>query len=215
MAITRSRYEGSGAQPPPTAATKAAGVKARARRVRISRGAASEAELIGLAQDGDVDAFERLVALHEHVVMALCQTLTRRSADVDDARQETLQALWRGLPDFQGRNGAQLSTWLYRVCTNAVTGLYRRHTPEPVDGPPESAEATGSGPEAVVVSREATRWALNQLPDDFRVALVLADQLGMKYREIAYIQYVSESTVKTRVFRARQAMRHLLEVNDA
>lgn len=205
-----------GGLPSTDVAPGAEGGNSRVRRARMRRQAASEAELIKLAQEGEKDAFERLVALHEEDVMTLCQRLTRQPADVDDAWQETLKAFWRGLPKFEGRNGAQLSTWLYRVCANAVAGLYRGKTPDPVGTPSELTEATDSGPEAIVEFSEfseATRWALNQLPDDHRLALVLASQ-KMKYKEIAKIQYVSEATVKTRVFRARQAMRTLLEIDD-
>lgn len=74
----------------------------------------------------------------------------------------------------------------------------------------EQRPGPAPGPERESVTAIAVRDALNQLPDEFRTAIVLADQFGLSYREIADIQIVAEATVKTRVFRARQALQRLL-----
>lgn len=170
---------------------------------------ASESELIERAQKGDKAAFEQLVARHEDFVKAICHGSVRWSIQFDDARQEVLLALWKGLPKFEGRNGAQFKTWLYRVCVNAVNGLYRRTVPDPVEIVQERIEVTGRGPEDIIVARETTRWALDQLKEEYRVAVFLAE-MGLKHREIGLIQNTKTATAKTRVFKGRRALLRLL-----
>ena len=179
-------------------------------RARRTRRPAEPGRLLFLAQAGDQSAFEALWARHENEIRRLCATLVRQSCDVEDAVQETAQAAWKDLPKFRGEGGAKLSTWLYRVAVNAVSAMYRKALPEPISPHSWREQSTGSDHDTDTVLRDELRTALHQIPQDFREALVLADLAGLKYREIAEIQFISEATVKTRVFRARRAMRHLL-----
>ncbi len=178
------------------------------RRSRLSR--ESDDQLVTRFKAGNELAFECLTQRHAEMLIALCRSLCRQQADAEDAYQETLKAAWTALGTYEGRSGARVSTWLYRVCINATSAMYRRRVAEPVS--PESFAVPTAEVDVMrtVTDAEVARQALNQLPDDFRTALVLADVLDLPYREIATLQFVSEATVKTRVFRARQAMKQLL-----
>ncbi len=168
---------------------------------------ADEAELIALARQGDRAALDRLLGAHLDMVTTICRRLC--GVDADDAVQQALIAIVRGLPRFDGRS--RFSTWCYRVTTNACWDELRRRSRRPV---PTDDEVLG----AAVEARGATRApdltaerldidaALAELPWEFRAAVVLRDLCGLDYDEISSVLEVPPGTVRSRIARGRRAL---------
>lgn len=171
----------------------------------------SDPELVAAAQAGDRAALEFLLARHHDRVRAVATRLTGNRADAADATQEALIAIVRGLPRFDGRSA--FTTWLYRVTTNACLDELRRRRRRPVPtldddrGRPEPAATARDGS---VVDRLVIDAALAELPEEFRVPVVLRDLADLDYAEIAAVLDVPVGTVKSRIARGRSALaRHL------
>lgn len=167
-----------------------------------------DGELVAAAQNGDRAALERLLRSHQPRLYAVCRRLTANDADADDATQDTLIAIVRGLGRFDGRSS--FSTWAYRIAVNtSVDELRRRRRrPEPSDTPETTTWSTsdaGDVPTKVDVDR-----ALLQLPVEFRAAVVLRDLCGLDYAEIAEVLQVPGGTVRSRIARGRAALLPLL-----
>lgn len=136
-------------------------------------------------------------------------------ADALDATQEALIAVVRGLPRFDHRS--TFSTWTYRVATNACLDELRRRGRRPISGLEhhvvEAGAArsdTGPGLAETVVDRHTLDDALAALPDDFRAPIVLRDQLGLDYSEIADVLDIPPGTVRSRISRGRAALAKML-----
>jgi RNA polymerase sigma-70 factor (ECF subfamily) len=182
----------------------------------------SENELVQRARAGDEDAFAELVSRHADQVYG---ALRRFGLDPDEA-DETAQAVfvraWRGLARFEGR--AQLSTWLYRIAFNeAQRALGRRRSaaarataPAPDDAPdPIAAVAEDElrGPDARALDREfgsELERALDELPPEWRSAVVLRDLEGLSTAEAAEVTGLGEAAFKSRLHRGRMRLRELL-----
>ncbi|MDQ0693206.1 RNA polymerase sigma factor [Arthrobacter sp. W4I7] len=169
---------------------------------------ASEVSLIDRARAGDARAFEELLRPHRDKLWAVCVRVTGHPADAEDAVQECMVAIWRGLPRFRGES--QFSTWIYRIAANAALGIVRRRREVPVeeifDLPPNP------GFEDAIALHDEIQAALRKVPEDFRVALVLREYGGLTYEEIAEHQGIPIQTVKSRLNRARSAVRAALTV---
>lgn len=166
-------------------------------------------ELIERARNGDSEALDDLLRRHHTRLHAVCLRILGRRADADDAAQNALIAIVRGLPTFDGRSA--FSTWAYRIATNAALDELRRRRrrPQPRLDP---TEATGRTPEPdpraerallAFENRELVERALAELPDDFRVAVVLRDVADLDYESIASILDVPIGTVRSRIARGR------------
>ena len=140
----------------------------------------NESELIQAARGGDEAAFEQLVRLHEKKIYNLCLRMCGSSEDAAEAAQDTFLALWRGLEGF--REDAALSTWLYRLASNACIDLLRR----------------------------SKREGLAALPEDYRRVLVLRELHQLSYAEICEVTELELGTVKSRINRARLLLRNYL-----
>ena len=152
---------------------------------------------------------------HYDRVYAICRRLAGNDADAADATQEALMAVVRGLPKFDGR--AKFSTWSYRVATNACLDELRRRGRRPTPGLPEfetedhAPQASAPGLADTVADRMELDEALTSLPDEFRAAIVLRDQIGMDYAEIAETLDIPPGTVRSRIARGRSRLAdHLL-----
>lgn len=159
------------------------------------------------AQGGDRRALDDLLRRHHDRVYALCRRMTRNDADAQDATQDALIAVVRGLDRFDGR--AAFSTWVYRIATNACIDELRRRKRRPDPGLPEiEVETVGGAPgiDDTVADQLDLDAALARLPDEFRAALVLRDVLGLDYAEIAEVLDVPPGTVRSRIARGRAAM---------
>ncbi len=184
-------------------------------------GEPSERELIQRARAGDQEAFAELVMLHADRVFGALRRFGLDAGEADEVAQEVFLRAWRGLAGFQER--AQFSTWLYRIAFNeAQRRLSRRallrarpapdaDAPDAVASLPEDPEA---GPEAQALAGEFQRTleaALNMLPDEWRMAVVLRDMEGLSTHDAAEIAGVGEAAFKSRLHRGRMQLRALLE----
>ncbi|MEN9822020.1 MAG: hypothetical protein RLZ04_446 [Actinomycetota bacterium] len=167
--------------------------------------------LVTAARQGDRDALDRLLRLHYDRIHAVCRRITGNDADAADASQEALIAIVRGLPRFDGRS--KVSTWMYRVATNATLDELRRRKRRPVAVDEASGvfdhHPAGEGGEIqidAVVDREVLETAIASLPDEFRIPVVLRDVADLDYAEIAETLSIPLGTVKSRIARGRQQL---------
>lgn len=177
----------------------------------------TERELVRAAAKRDTEAFEALVRLYENKVYHLTLRLCGNEEDAQDAAQEAFLSAWRGLPSF--REEAGFATWIYRLASNAAIDCLRRgkrqkgnlslddealglDAPSDAPGPQELAE----GAEL----REAVSWGLDQLSEDHRRVLVLRELGHLSYEEIGSRLGLDLGTVKSRISRARGALRKIL-----
>ena len=165
--------------------------------------------LVSAAQAGDRDALDQLLRRHYDRVHGVCRRITGNEADAADAAQEALIAIVRGLPRFDGR--AAVSTWIYRVATNASLDELRRRRRRPLavldddSGMHEQTDSNAQLPIEMYADRLAIDEALAALPEEFRVPLVLRDVADLDYREIAEVLDIPVGTVKSRIARGRSA----------
>lgn len=176
-----------------------------------------ERELILRCQRGDEAAFEALIHLHEKKVYALCRRMCRNEDDALEAAQDAFLAVWRGIGSF--RADAAFSTWLYRLATNACLDLLRREkrheggvSLDDEDAPLDVADGAPLPEEAVERSetQRMVREAMLALPDEHRQILLLRETEQLSYAEIASITGLELGTVKSRINRARLALRNYL-----
>jgi RNA polymerase sigma-70 factor (ECF subfamily) len=179
----------------------------------------SEHELITSARAGDQDAFAELVVLHGNRVYSALRRFGLDADEADEVAQEVFVRAWRGLARFQERS--QFSTWLYRIAFNEAQRRLSRRSParaepepgreDPIVSVPESPEL---GPEAQTLEAEFERTleqALDELPADWRAAVVLRDVEGLSTHDAAEVVGVREAAFKSRLHRGRMQLRALLE----
>lgn len=141
------------------------------------------------------------------------------AAEADEVAQEVFVRAWRGLPRFEER--AQLSTWLYRIAFNEAQRRLSRRGPRQGEADLDSDDPIASvqesstlGPEAQTLGQELEEIlerALEQLPADWRAAVVLRDVEGLSTQAAAEIAGVGEAAFKSRLHRGRMQLRALLE----
>ncbi len=161
------------------------------------------------AARGDRRSLEVLLERHVDRVHAVCRRVVGHPEDALDATQEALVAITRGIGSFDGRSA--FTTWLYRVATNAALDEVRRRKrrPMPVEELPEPS-SSASGVEDRVSARLDVDAALTQIPEEFRVAVVLRDLCDLDYAEIAEVLDVPSGTVRSRIARGRAALTEIL-----
>jgi RNA polymerase sigma-70 factor (ECF subfamily) len=168
----------------------------------------SDRQLIERYLTGDADAFAALVRRHQAQVYGLCLRVLGNPDDAADAAQDTLVTVARKLNTFRGE--ARFTTWLHRVAMNVCYDHLRAAKRRPVvrrldDAAPELGDPVADHADEVAGTRDAAT-ALVSVPEDFRVALVLADVQDLPYEEIAKVLDVPVGTVKSRVHRGRLAL---------
>jgi len=181
-----------------------------------------EADLISRLRARDLDAFEELVGHFERPVYALCFRLLGDAEEARDAAQETFLKVYRGLGGFRGEAG--LKTWIYRIAVNQAMNQQRwwrrRHRDETISlditrGQSDttigdSLPGRGRSPEAQAISSERERQvmsALDEIKQEYRVALILREIEELSYEEIAETLGISIGTVKSRIARGREELR--------
>ena len=168
----------------------------------------SDEALLAAHLRGDPGAFGRLVTRHERRIYGLCLRILGNREDAEDATQEAFVAALRKASSF--RRAAAFSTWLYRIAVNAATDQARRRGRARLAGlDPEDAGlavAPGGELDEVVAATVTVQAALAQIPEEFRVAVVLCDLYRLPYADAAQILEVPVGTVKSRVFRGRAAL---------
>ncbi len=181
-----------------------------------------DTELVLAGRGGDRRALDLLLRRHHDRILLLCRRLCRDRGDAEDATQNALIAIVRGLDRFDQRSS--FSTWSYRVATNACMDELRRRGRRPVPSgeeldvvPADSRDHRGTpldapGDAAVATeTRGVLQRALDELPDEFRWPVVLRDVADLEYAEIAEILDISPGTVRSRISRGRSKLAALLE----
>jgi len=177
----------------------------------------SDQELVSRAQDGDKKAFDLLVIKYQQKVASLISRYIRDPGEIMDVAQEAFLKAYRALPGFRGESA--FYTWLYRIAINTVKNhlVAQGRRPPGDDVEAEVAEQMDMGgrlrevatPESHLLSEEIAQTvqrALDELPDDLRTAIVLRELEGLSYEEIANAMECPIGTVRSRIFRAREAI---------
>ena len=176
----------------------------------------TDKQLVQRAQRGDLRAFDLLVLKYQGRIAALISRYVSDAGEVEDVTQEAFIKAYRALGKFRGDSA--FYTWLYRIAANAAKNhLVARHRRPGADATIEDAEGFDEGgllsesasPEALAMGgelAEAVESALNALPDELKAALVLREFDGLSYDDIADVLGCPVGTVRSRIFRAREAI---------
>jgi len=175
-------------------------------------------QLVERAQHGEKAAFELLVAKYQRKLVRLLSRFIRDPTEVEDVAQEAFIKAYRALPSFRGDSA--FYTWLYRIgintAKNYLVAMGRRaptvSETENAEGdaPEESGQVPDyNTPENELMSRqiaETVNRAVEELPEELRTAITLRELEGLSYEEIASIMNCPIGTVRSRIFRAREAI---------
>lgn len=185
----------------------------------------SDLSLVRRVQRGDKGAFDALVLKYQHKVVKLVMRYVRNPAEAEDIAQEAFVKAYRALPQFRGDSA--FYTWLYRIAINSAKNAIVSRDRSPIEydldlqNSEESYDVQGrlkdsETPEALVLTdeiRTTVNRAIEALPEDLRTAIVLRELEGLSYEEIAATMDCPVGTVRSRIFRAREAIdRRLREV---
>ncbi len=180
----------------------------------------NERELIARLQKRDEAAFEELIRQYEKKVYTLCFRMCGSSEDAEEAAQDAFLALWRGIDRF--RQESSLSTWIYRLATNACIDTLRRRKKQSGSVSLDDEELfvdavdTSPQPQETIEHREARKLlqeGLSALPEEYRKVLILREIEGLSYTEIAECASLELGTVKSRISRGRSLLRNFLSGN--
>lgn len=180
-------------------------------------------QLVERAQRGDKRAFELLVEKYQRKLARLLSRLIRDPGEVEDVAQEAFIKAYRALPSFRGDSA--FYTWLYRIGINTAKNYLvamGRRAPTSTEVEAEAAEGQEGGellrdintPESVLLSKEigdTVNAAIESLPEELRSAIQLRELEGMSYEEIAKLMDCPIGTVRSRIFRAREAIAERLK----
>jgi len=184
--------------------------------------------LVEKAQQGDRHAFDTLVTKYQRKLGRLVARLVKDSAEVEDVVQEAFIKAYRALPAFRGESA--FYTWLYRIGVNTAKNhlvAQGRRAPTSTEFNNDEAEGFAEGdllrdidtPESLLMTKQigqTVNQAMDALPEELRNAIVLREIEGLSYEEIAQMMNCPIGTVRSRIFRAREAvankLRPLLDV---
>lgn len=177
----------------------------------------SDQQLVERVQQGDKQAFNLLVMKYQHKVANLISRYVKNQGDVADVAQEAFIKAYRALPNFRGESA--FYTWLYRIAVNTAKNylVSQGRRPPATDVDAEEAEfydgadalREHASPERQLLSDEikkAVFSTIETLPEELRVAITLRELEGMSYEEIATVMECPVGTVRSRIFRAREAI---------
>jgi RNA polymerase sigma-70 factor (ECF subfamily) len=177
----------------------------------------TDQQLVERVQAGDRSAFNLLVLKYQHRVLKLVGRFVSDAAEAEDVAQEAFLKAYRALASFRGDSA--FYTWLYRIAINTAKNALVSSRRRPVDfdldlQDPEQYDRhaklkDADTPEGVLLTdeiREVVEKALEQLPEDLRTAIVLRELEGLSYEEIAEAMDCPVGTVRSRIFRAREAI---------
>lgn len=184
----------------------------------------SDQALVAKAKTGDYQAFEALVNRYEGKVYRLAMRMLRNQEDAEDALQEAFLQVYRGLQGFEGRS--TFSTWLFRLATNVCLMKIRHRGTEPAqllpleeylprheEGGHPQIQDWPDKPEEVLLNKESRQKmleALERLPAEYRAVFILRDVEGLSNAEAGEALGISVAAVKSRLHRARLALRGML-----
>jgi len=187
---------------------------------------ASDLALIKRVQQGDRSAFDLLVVKYQHKILNLIMRYVRDPSEALDVAQEAFLKAYRAAPAFRGDSA--FYTWLYRIAINTAKNylVAARRRPANVDVDFQDSEqfeaftkmSDVDTPERLALTEEigaAVSKAIQELPDELRTAILLREIEGMSYEEIAQTMECPVGTVRSRIFRAREAIeKHLRPLLD-
>jgi RNA polymerase sigma-70 factor, ECF subfamily len=193
----------------------------RPRDTTMTEQADADALLVARAKSGEVAAFEMLVVKYQRRIERLVSRMVRDSDLVQDIAQETFIRAYRALPQFRGESA--FYTWLYRIAVNTAKKALVARKRDPLlfesalvstdDGEEpsrvENELSDGETPETVLAGRQVAATvnaAIDALSEDLRQAIVLREIEGLSYEEIADVMNCPIGTVRSRIFRAREAI---------
>ena len=171
----------------------------------------SDTDLITRAAAGDHDAFTQVMRIHEDRVFSVCLRIMGSRDRALDAVQDTFLTVFRKAGQFKAK--AAVGTWIYRIAVNTCYDHLRKAKRRPADPMPDYYDPADDSAEDAIESagvRPDIRDALQKIPEEFRAAVVLSDMEGMSLPEVAEVLGVPVGTVKSRVFRGRRQLAHLL-----
>ncbi|MCW3479206.1 RNA polymerase sigma factor RpoE [Neisseriaceae bacterium JH1-16] len=175
-------------------------------------------QLVERAQRGEKRAFDLLVAKYQRRLGRLLSRFIRDGADIDDVTQEAFIKAYRALPSFRGESA--FYTWLYRIGINTAKNFLSASGRRPVVGSEvvdedgESYDMTSqvpdlNTPESELMNKQILQTvnaAVEALPEELRTAITLREMDGLSYEEIASVMNCPIGTVRSRIFRAREAI---------
>lgn len=177
----------------------------------------TDKQLVTRVQAGDKGAFDMLVIKYQQKIMSLISRYVHDSHEVQDVAQEAFIKAYRALPGFRGDSA--FYTWLYRIAINTAKNylVSRSRRPPGSDVEVEDAQYMDAGdalrdretPENALFGEElkaTVNRSLDELPDDLRTAVTLREFDGLSYEEIAEVMECPVGTVRSRIFRAREAI---------
>lgn len=181
-----------------------------------------EKHLLRMAKSGDVEAFEQLIEGYQRKIFNIAFRMLGNYDDAWDMAQEVFIRMYKSISSFKEQSS--LSTWIYRITTNVCLDELRKRKNRKItyideeirldDGDVKrQMENEGPSPEDYAETNEikkVVRDAILQLPEEYRIIIVLRDIQGFSYEEIAAILKCPEGTVKSRISRARHALGNIL-----
>jgi len=175
---------------------------------------ADDTDLIRRFKDGDKGAFEEFLRKYQDKIYNLCRYILHDSEDAQDAAQEVFLKAYASLKTY--RPDSSLYTWLYRITVNTCLDYNKKLRPEPLveESAIDDLPSIQPSPERLYQSKETGRaieTALRKLPEKLRVVIVLKEIEGLSYEEIAEAIPASVGTVKSRISRAREELKRLLQ----
>ncbi len=179
--------------------------------------------LIEKSQQGDIESFELLIKEHQQIAFNIAYRMLGNIEDAKDISQDAFIKIYKSLNTFKG--DSSFSTWLYRIVTNTCLDELRKrkkrntisydNTIKTDDGEIDrNIPDTGDTPEEIVSKNESQRAiikSINKLSEQHKIVIVLRDIKGFSYEQIGEILNCPEGTIKSRISRARIALRTLLE----
>lgn len=186
-------------------------------------------KLIKQAQKGDVEAFERIIEEHQAVVYSIAFKMAGNESDAFDMAQESFLKIYRNLNKFDGRS--KLSTWIYRVVSNTCLDELKKRKRH-IENTKSFDEEIDTSEDKIVLEirddkplpdeqlenaelRDVLNKAVSELSEQHKAVLVLRDIEGFSYEDISEILNINAGTVKSRLSRARMALRKILQNNYA
>lgn len=182
----------------------------------------TDQQIVEKVQRGDKNAFGLLVTKYQHKVAHLVSRYVKNSGDVADVTQEAFIKAYRALPNFRGDSA--FYTWLYRIAVNSAKNYLVSQGRKPPASDVDADEADfydGSdalkeqnSPERSLMSEQLEKTlfdTVEQLPEDLRMAITLREIEGLSYEDIANVMDCPVGTVRSRIFRAREAIDKVLQ----
>ncbi|MDF2177994.1 RNA polymerase sigma factor RpoE [Aliiglaciecola sp. CAU 1673] len=182
----------------------------------------TDQQLVERVQQGDKNAFNLLVIKYQHKVAHLVSRYVKNTGDVADVAQETFIKAYRALPSFRGESA--FYTWLYRIAVNSAKNYLVAQGRKPPANDVDAEEADfydgsdalkeNSSPERTLMSEQMEKLlfeAVDALPEELRMAITLRELEGLSYEDIATVMDCPVGTVRSRIFRAREAIDKVIQ----